>query len=64
MFKKAHLRLFSIITCILVAVFGALLGSINLITEAVVQNQSQQVLKQIAEGVEYNDVTSTFTFTI
>lgn len=63
MFKKAHLRLFSIITCILVAVFGALLGSINLITEAVVQNQSQQVLKQIAEGVEYNDVTSTFTFT-
>ena len=63
MFKKAHFRLFSIITCILVAVFGALLGSINLITEAVVQNQSQQVLKQIAEGVEYNDVTSTFTFT-
>lgn len=62
MFKKAHLRLFSIITSILIAVFIALLGSVNIITKAVMQRQSQQVLKQIAEGIEYDKMSSTFTF--
>ena len=63
MFKKAQLKLFAIITSILIAVFVAMLSSINIITEAVMQKQSQQVLKQIAEGVEYDDSTSTFTYT-
>ena len=62
MFEKAHLKLFGIIASILVAVFIALLGSVNIITKAVMQRQSQQVLRQIAEGVEYDDKTSTFTF--
>ncbi len=63
MFKKAQLKLFAIITSILIAVFVAMLSSINIITEAVMQKQSQQALKQIAEGVEYDDSTSTFTYT-
>lgn len=63
MFRKAQLKLFAIITAILLAVFIAVLGSVNLIMKAVMQRQSMTVLKQIAAGVEYDDRTSTFTFT-
>lgn len=63
MFRKAQMKLFAIITAILVAVFIAVLGSINLSMKAVMQKQSMTVLKQIAAGVEYDDRTSTFTFT-
>lgn len=63
MFRKAQLKLFSIIMCILVSVFIALLGSLNIITKEVMERQSKVVLMKIAEGVEYNDKNSTFTFT-
>jgi len=62
MFRKAQLKLFAIITCILLAVFIAVLGSINIIMQAVMQRQSKEVLKKIAVGVEYDEKTSTFTF--
>ncbi len=62
MFRKAQLKFFSIITSILLAVFIAVLGSVNLIMKAVMERQSRNVLKQIAEGVEYDDAASTFTF--
>lgn len=62
MFRKAQLKFFGIITGILLAVFIAVLGSVNLIMRAVMERQSRTVLRQIAEGVEYDDITSTFTF--
>lgn len=62
MFRKAQLKLFIIITSILLAVFIAVLGSVNLIMKAVMERQSRNVLQQIAEGVEYDDAASTFTF--
>lgn len=63
MFRQVQLKFFAIITSILLAVFIVVLASINLIMEAVMQRQSQVVLNQIAAGVEYDDKTSTFTFT-
>lgn len=62
MFRKAQLKFFAIIVSILLAVFIAVLGSVNLIMKAVMERQSRNVLRQIAEGVEYDDLTSTFTF--
>ena len=62
MFRKAQLRLFAIITGILILVFAAVLIAVNVITKTVSQRQSMKVLKEIAQGVEYDDNTSTFTF--
>ncbi len=62
MFRKAQLKFFAIVVSILLAVFIAVLGSVNLIMKAVMERQSRNVLRQIAEGVEYDDATSTFTF--
>jgi len=63
MFRKAQMRLFSLIVSILLAVFIALIGSINVITKEVMRGQSKEVLMQIATGIEYNDKNSTFTYT-
>ena len=60
MVKKAQLKVFAIITCILLAIFIAVLGSVNIIMQAVMQRQSKDVLKKIAAGVEYNDSTHQF----
>ena len=62
MFKKVQLKFFGIIVSILLAIFIAVLGSINLIMNSLMERQSQNVLKKIAAGVEYDDKTSTFTF--
>lgn len=62
MFKKVQMRFFGIVISILLTVFIALLVSINLIMEAVMQRQSKVVLRQIASGIEYDDKTSTFTY--
>ncbi len=62
MFKKVQMRFFGIVISILLTVFIALLVSINLIMEAVMQRQSKGVLRQIASGIEYDDSTSTFTY--
>ena len=62
MFKKVQLKFFGIIVSILLAIFIAVLGSINLIMNSLMERQSQNVLEKIAAGVEYDDKTSTFTF--
>ncbi|MBQ7026829.1 MAG: HAMP domain-containing histidine kinase [Ruminococcus sp.] len=62
MFKKAQLKVFAIITGILILLFIVVLGSINLIMRSVMQKQSVKILEQIAAGVEYDDKTSTFVF--
>ena len=62
MFKKAQMRLFSMIVGILLAVFVALIGSINVITKEVMRGQSKEVLKNIAAGTEYDDKRSQFVF--
>lgn len=63
MFRKAQTRLFTMIVSILLAVFIALIGSINLITKSVMRGQSKEVLMQIAAGIEYNDKEAEFNFT-
>ncbi len=62
MFRKAHLRLFAIITAILLAVFIAVLGSINVIMRKVTQQQSLETLRHVAADIEYDPKTSTFTY--
>ena len=61
MFRKAQMRLFSMIVSILLAVFLALVISINVITKAVMRGQSKEVLHQIAAGIEYTDKEFKFT---
>ena len=63
MFRKAQLRLFAVITSILLAIFIAVLSSINIVTRSFMQRQSEEVLKTIASGTEYNEKTNTFSFT-
>ena len=63
MFRKAQLRLFAMITAILIAIFIAVLGSINIIMQTVMQRQSKDVLKKIAAGVEYDEKISSFVIT-
>ena len=60
MFKKAQLKLFSLIVSILLAVFIALLSAINIITQEVISRQSQYVLEQIAAGIEYDNNEESF----
>lgn len=63
MFRKAQLKLFGIITSILLAIFIIVLASINIVTKTFMQRQSREVLQQIASGIEYDEKTDTFTFT-
>ena len=55
MFRKAQLKLFAIISGTILAVFFGLLGSINIITEEVLNRQSENTLEQIAASLEYDD---------
>ena len=61
MFRKAQMRLFTMIVSILLAVFIALIGSINVITKAVMRGQTREVLMKIAAGTEYDVINSKFT---
>ena len=51
LFRKVQLKFFATIICILVAIFIAVLGSINLIMDAIMEKQSKFVLKQVAQNV-------------
>lgn len=62
MFRKVQLKFFAIITGTLIAIFIAVLGSINLIMNALMERQSKVVLKQIAADVEYDSSTGEFTY--
>lgn len=63
MFRKAQLKLFVIITSILLAIFIIVLASINIVTSSFMQRQSREVLQQITSCIEYDEKTDTFTFT-
>lgn len=62
MFRKVQLKFFGIITSILIAIFIGVLGSINIIMDALMERQTKVVLQQVASGVEYNDQNSTFSY--
>lgn len=62
MFRKAQLKVFAIITGILVLLFISALGAVNLIMRSVTERQSKKILGQIAEGVEYDEKTMSFVF--
>lgn len=62
MFRKVQFRFVIITMSIILAIFIAVLGSINLIMHSMMQRQSQAVLKKIATNIEYNEKTSVFSF--
>lgn len=62
MFRKVQLRFFAIITAILLAIFIAVLGAVNIIMNALMEHQTRVVLEQVASGTEYNSETASFTF--
>ncbi|MDE6834435.1 MAG: HAMP domain-containing histidine kinase [Ruminococcus sp.] len=62
MFRQAQLKLFTVITSILLAIFIAVLSSINILTSSFMQRQSEEVLKTIASSTEYDEKTDTFSF--
>lgn len=62
MFRKVQLKFFSIILAILVGVFIAVLGSINLIMNYIMDHQSKEVLRQMAYGFEYDMASGEFYF--
>ena len=64
MFKKAQMRLFTMIVSILLVVFVALISSINVITKAVMRGQSKEVLREIASGIEYDEKESRFKYLV
>lgn len=60
MFRKVQLKFFGIITSILLAIFIAVLGSVNIIMETVMEHQTQTVLEQVAAGVGYDGGSGRF----
>jgi len=62
MFKKVQIKFFAFTAGILLALIAAVLISINIIMETIVENQSRVILKQIAASIEYDEKTSTFTY--
>ena len=63
MFNKAQMKLFGMIVSILLAVFIALIIGINVITEAVMSEESKEVLQDIAAGLGYDEKKASFYFT-
>ena len=62
MFNKAQMKLFGMIVSILLAVFIALIIGINVITEAVMSEESKEVLQDIAANLGYNEEKHEFYF--
>lgn len=62
MFRKVQLKFFGIIISILIAIFIGVLTSINIIMDVIMDRQTHIVLQQVAENVEYNPQTKSFTF--
>jgi signal transduction histidine kinase len=60
MFNKAQMKLFGMIVSILLAVFIALIIGINFITEAVMSQESKEVLQNIAANLGYNEEKNEF----
>lgn len=62
MFKKVQLRFVAITMSIMLAIFVAVLGSINVIMQTITQRQSKVILSKIATNIKYDEKTSMFTF--
>ena len=62
MFRRVQIRFVIITMSIILAIFIAVLGSVNVIMQTVMQKQSQSVLTKIATNIEYNEKTSVFSF--
>ncbi|MDE5946192.1 MAG: GHKL domain-containing protein [Oscillospiraceae bacterium] len=62
MFKKVQLRFVAITMSIMLAIFVAVLGSINVIMQTIAQRQSKVILSKIAVNIKYDEKTSMFTF--
>lgn len=62
MFRRVQIRFVIITMSIILAIFIAVLGSVNVIMQTLMQKQSQSVLKKIATNIEYNEKTSVFSF--
>lgn len=60
MFRKVQLKFFGIIISILLAIFIAVLGSVNIIMDTVMEHQTRIVLEQVAAGVEYDGGSGRF----
>ena len=63
MFNKAQMKLFGMIVSILLAVFIALIIGINVITEAVMSEESKEVLQDIAASLGYDEKKASFYLT-
>lgn len=64
MIKKLQIKFVATTMSILLVVFIAVLGSINLIMHSMMQSQSRLVLNQIASNIRYDEDTSTFSFKV
>ena len=64
MIKKLQIKFVATTMSILLVVFIAVLGSINLIMQSMMQSQSRLVLNQIASNIRYDEDTSTFSFKV
>jgi len=62
MFRKVQLRFVAITMSIMLLIFIAVLGSINVIMQTMMQRQSQSVLNKIASDMSYDEKTSSFSF--
>ena len=63
MFRKVQLKFFGIIIAILIAIFIGVLSSINIIMDLMMERQTKVVLQQVANGVEYDEKSLSFSFT-
>ena len=62
MIKKLQLKFVMTTMSILLAVFIAVLGSINVIMQTMLEHQSTVVLSKIASSICYDEKTSTFSY--
>lgn len=62
MFKKVQIKFVTTTMSIILAIFIAVLGSINLIMQNLMQRQSKVILSKIATNIKYDEKTSVFTF--
>ena len=63
MFRKVQLKFFGIIIGILIAIFIGVIFSINVIMNMLMDRQTNVVLHKVAQSVDFDAKTKSFTFT-
>ncbi len=63
MFRKVQLKFFGIIIAILIAIFIGVLSSINIIMDLMMERQTNIVLHKVAQSVDFDEKTKSFSFT-